>query len=103
MPVPVRIRETVSPSALAVRFTVAVAALVAARVHRRDRNVVESARGDPREPEGYSLVGRWARRRGRNLEKEGAGTGSARGSVVDAIGRQIRQRASVGIRGRSRP
>ena len=78
-------------------------ALIAARVHRGDRNVVESACRKPREPEGHSLAGRGARRRRRDLEKGGSGTGRVRDSVVDAIGRQIRQRASVGIRGRRSP
>ena len=78
-------------------------ALVAARVYRGDRNVMESARGKPRELEGQRLAGRRARRRGCDLGKGGPGTGRGRGSVVDAIGRQIRQRASVNISARSRP
>jgi len=38
-----------------------------------------------------------------DLGKGGSGTGRVNGSVVDAIGRQIRQRASVGVRRRGRP
>ena len=66
-------------------------------------SVVESPRSKPGEPDGDGLVRRRTWRRGGDLKKGGSRTGGARGSVVDAIGGQIRQRASVGIRGRSSP
>ena len=78
-------------------------ALIAARVYRGDRHRVERARDEPREPEGDRLVWRWAGGR-RCDQKEGRSwTGRARRFVVETIGLQVGQLASVGIRGRRDP
>src|SRR5439155_22858377 len=59
--------------------------------------------GQPREPEAHRRVGLRARRRRCDLKEGGSGTGSRRRTVIDAIERQSRQRASVDIRGRGDP
>src|SRR5438093_13136155 len=81
------------------RYWSRTVALIAARVHRGDRTGVEKAGGEPSKPEGYGLIRSRAWRRGYHFYERWSGTGRVRGSVVDAIGRQVGQRTSVGIRG----
>src|SRR5439155_7485901 len=61
------------------------------------------AAGEPRESEAHRRVGTRAGRRGGHLNGGGPWAGRARRGVVEPIGRQIREGASVGIRGGGGP
>src|SRR5207245_8642098 len=66
--------------------------------HRGHRNVVERARGESGEPGGHALVGGRTWGRGCELRERSSRTRGGGCSVIDAVGRQVCQWASVGIR-----
>jgi len=75
----------------------------ATRISGGDRHIVELAHGQTPQCHDDPLVKSRACCRGADRKKGTVATGGVRGAVVDAIGREVRQGAPIGVRGRSRP
>src|SRR5712692_7491454 len=78
-------------------------ACIAAQVHGAHRDVIGGPGDQPREPEAYGCVRPGAGCRRCNRERAGSGTGTGRRAVINTIGRQIGQGASIRIRGGGNP